>query len=208
MLDLLVVVVVVIVVVVVVVVVAAAAVVVAGGLVFSCVSVGAGFWGVGGCGGGGGMITFMLLPLASMHKTPVFTALLFLRAFFFGASLHDRSRGLAGWGVGGEDNYVHVTACGDHAQSTGIYSIFARCTTYYTRMWSKFLPLCAAYCARSAFFLRKTKHTKPTKTTSWFPTPAAASCAFLLALTILSALHEPKRTMFCTFNLEWQPKTQ
>ena len=51
---------------------------------FSCVSeafctVGAGFWGVGG-GGGGGMITIMLLPLASMHKTPVFTALLLLHA--------------------------------------------------------------------------------------------------------------------------------
>ena len=36
---------------------------------------------LGGWGwGGGGMITIMLLPLASMHKTPVFTALLLLHA--------------------------------------------------------------------------------------------------------------------------------
>ena len=32
---------------------------------------------------------------------------------------------------------VHVTAFGDHAQNTGIYSIFALCTTCCARMWSK-----------------------------------------------------------------------
>ena len=43
----------------------------------------------------------------------------------FGASLHDRNRVSGGWGVGGgEENNVHVTAFGDHAQNTGICSIF------------------------------------------------------------------------------------
>ena len=37
----------------------------------------------------------------------------------------------------GEDNNVHVTAFGDHAQNTGIHSTFALCTTYCARMWSK-----------------------------------------------------------------------
>ena len=61
---------------------------------------------------------------------------------------------------------VHVTAFGDHAQNTGIYSIFfALCTTCCARMWSKthchkhpntamlLLPALLRYCLRSTMSL-------------------------------------------------------
>ena len=55
----------------------------------------------------------------------------------FGASFARQEWGFGGWGVEGEDNNVHVTAFGDHAQNTGIHRSLALCTTYCTRMWSK-----------------------------------------------------------------------
>ena len=70
------------------------------------------------------MITFMLLPLASMHKTPVFTARLLLCGFF---SEPFCTLGAGFWGVrgkGGDDN-AHVIAFGEHAQNTGIYGTSA-----------------------------------------------------------------------------------
>ena len=113
----------------------------------------------------------------------------------FRSQFAQQERGFGGMGGGGgQDNNVHVTAFGDHAQNTGIYSIF--CSLYNilrteveqdtlsqafmynilrkdveqnklsqasmllasmpkTLAFTACLPLCTAYCARSAMLLRK-----------------------------------------------------
>ena len=87
--------------------------------------------GFGGVGGGGGrIITFMSLFLAIMPKTLVFTAFLLLAqhcaqgcgARHVVTSMHVQH---TAQGCGAKQVVTRIYVFGEHAQKTGIYSVFA-----------------------------------------------------------------------------------
>ena len=114
-------------------------------------------------------------------------------------------------GCGARHVVTRIHAFGDHAQNTGIYSIFASLYNILRKDVEQDTLSQASMLWRPCpkhWYLPAATETYQTFNNYFVIFDSRSRLMRVLsAWPVLSALHEPKRTVFRTFHFSWQPKT-